>query len=126
MTTAAQIAASAFTAVAASITDVIHSATLTYQTKEARGYDHKSGKFFAQATTLSGRALFDTVKPAADIFPDYTRSPKDELVLLEGFAEAAQEGWLLAVGGNTYTVSRAQAVVGIPALCYAIARRVPG
>lgn len=125
MTTTATIAASAFTAVAAAITDVVHSATLSYQTKEARGYDHKSGKFFSQPTTISGRVVFDTIKPAADIFPDYTRSPKDELALLEGFTEAAQEGWTLTANGKTYTVKRAQAVVGVAALVYAVVRQVP-
>lgn len=125
MTTVSQIAAQAFNAVASSITDVIHDATLSFLTKEARGYDHKSGKYFEQPTEYSGRALFDTVKPASDIFADYTHGPQDVLVLLEGFGVAAKENWTLTVNSEAYTVKAAQAIVGVSDLVYVVARRVP-
>lgn len=124
MTTVAAIAEQAFNAVATSITDVIHAATLSYDVSAARGYDHKSGKYFSTTTSMTGRCLFDTVKPASDIFPDYTNGPKDELVLLEGFGVLAKEGWALAVSGETYTIKKAQAIVGVSDLVYAIVRKV--
>jgi hypothetical protein len=125
MTTVAQIAARALNAIVSSITDVVHTASLSYSTKEPRGYDHQSGKYFSQPTTLSGRCLFDTVKPMGDIFGDYSASPRDELALLEGFSEAAKEGWTLTVGTDVYTVKRAQPIVGVSELVYAVVRKVP-
>ncbi|QDP65866.1 MAG: hypothetical protein Unbinned7865contig1001_65 [Prokaryotic dsDNA virus sp.] len=120
--TVAQIAAKAYTAVAAKITDAIHNASLTYDTQGA--YDFDTGEYALTPVTATGRAVVDTVKPVADIFPDYIAGPGDELILLEGFT-SCKENYRLTISGDTWHIGRVQDIVAAGSLFYVVARRAP-
>ncbi|QDP67050.1 MAG: hypothetical protein Unbinned4497contig1000_24 [Prokaryotic dsDNA virus sp.] len=120
MTTVTAIADAAFDAVHAAITDVIKDATLSYATNYDHTYDVDEGNYSQATTSITGRVVFDTEKPAKDIFTDYVQGPKEELVLLEGFSAAAKEGYTLTIGSDNYVVRRAQAVAGSVSLVYAV------
>lgn len=117
-TTVTAIADAAFDAVNAAITDVIDDATITYITNGS--YNYSTGAYAATATAITGRALFDTETPAADIFGDTVVGPRDQLVLLEGFSTAAKEGYKLTVNSVDYEVKSAQNIVGSVSLQYAV------
>lgn len=120
MTTVTAIADAAFDAVNAAITDVIDDASLSYQTNLSHSYDYTAGNYLQTTTTVTGRALFDTETPAADIFVDAVIGPRDQLVLLEGFSIAAKEGYKLTVNSVDYEVKSAQNIVGSVSLQYAV------
>lgn len=117
-TTVTAIADAAFDAVNAAITDVIDDATITYITNGS--YNYSTGAYAETATAITGRALFDTETPAADIFGDTVVGPRDQLVLLEGFSTAAKEGYKLTVNSVDYEVKSAQNIVGSVSLQYAV------
>lgn len=117
-TTVTAIADAAFDAVNLAITDVIDDATIAYDTQGA--YDAAAGTYTVTANSITGRALFDTITPANDIFPDATIGPREQLVLLEGFSAAVKEGYKLTVNSVAYEVKAAQNVVGSVSLQYAV------
>ncbi|MEB3419908.1 hypothetical protein ACFSDD_11050 [Salipiger marinus] len=119
MTTVAEISREAFDAVAAEIPDAIHAATLTRTTQGA--YDVATGTYATTTATQTGRAVVDTVRPVADVFPAYVVGPGDELILLEGFT-SAKENDSLTFAGRTRIVRQAQDIVAAGALFYVIAR----
>lgn len=120
MMTVAEIAEMAFDAVAESITDAIHAASLSEDTQGA--YNAVTGAYAVTTTTATGRAVVDTVKPMADIFPEYVAGPSDELILLEGFT-AARENMRLTFGGWVRHVTAAQDVLNAGSLFYVVARK---
>ncbi|APX88648.1 hypothetical protein BV394_01970 [Brevirhabdus pacifica] len=120
-TTVAEIAAEAFTAVAAEITDAIQSATISYDTQGA--YNATTGTYATTTTTLTGRSVVDQVTPARDIFPDYVIGPRDEMVLLEGFTTVPKETWTLTFSGKDHTIMAVQDIVSAGTLFYVIVRR---
>ena len=122
MVTVAQIAAKAFNAVAAKITDAIQSASLAYDTQGA--YNVDTGEYALTTTTETGRAVVDTVKPMTDIFPDYIAGPGDELILLEGFT-SCDENYRLTMTGETWHIQRVQDIVAAGSLFFVVARKVP-
>lgn len=122
MATVAEIAAKAFTAVAAKITDAIHSASLAYDVQGV--YDFDAGEYGITTETETGRAVVDTVKPMTDIFPDYVAGPGDELILLEGFTGCA-ENYRLTMTGATWHIQRVQDIVAAGSLFFVVARKAP-
>lgn len=120
MKTVAQIAKQAFDKVAAKISGAIHSAVITYQTQGA--YDPVAGEYPVVDVTLTGRAVQDSVKPIADIFPAYVAGPSDALVLLEGFSTLPQENWKLSFAGKVRTIRQVQDIVAAGSLFYVVAR----
>ena len=85
-TTVTLIADAAFDAVTAAITDAVQTITLT---KTANGaYNLATGAYAETDTAYAGRGVLDTVKPVADVFPNWTVGPKDQLWLLEGLSVA--------------------------------------
>lgn len=118
MTTIALIADAAFDAVALAITDAISDATVSYDTQGV--YDASTGTYTVTTSTINGRAVFDTEKPASDIFPDATIGPREQLVLLEGFSAALKEGWKVTIEGVAYEIKAAQTIVGSNSLQYAV------
>jgi hypothetical protein len=118
MTTVTTIADAAFDAVNVAITDVIDDATIAYDTQGA--YDASTGTFTVTANSITGRALFDTETPAADIFPDAVIGPREQMVLLEGFSAEIKEGYKLTVNSVDYEVKAAQKIVGSNSLQYAV------
>ena len=123
MTTVGQIAATAFDAVAAQITDAIKAATLTYITRGA--YDYATGLYAETETTVSGRSIVDRTQPVRDIFPDYVVGPNENLFLLEGFPVVPRENYILTIGGVRNSVKRVQDILGTGALQYVVALEVP-
>lgn len=122
MTTVAQIGASAFDAVAASITDAIIAVTVTRTTQGA--YDVASGSYATTSTTQTGRAVVDTVKPVTDIFPAYIVGPKDQLFFIEGITALAEADTITTASG-TYKVAKVQDVLHNGTLFYAVAQVLP-
>lgn len=115
----AEIAALSFDAVSESITDAIHPATLTRETQG--GYNTTTGSYATTPTTQTGRVVVDTVKPVADVFPEYVAGPGDELILIEGMT-SAKENDELTFAGRTRVVRQAQDIVAAGSLFYVIAR----
>ena len=120
MVTVAQIAAKAFDAVAAKITDEIHPATLNWV--EQGNYDPIEGKYPEIERSASGRVVEDTTKPVADVFDNYVAGPSDTLVLMEGFSEAPKENRTLEYAGRKRTIIRAQDIVAAGTLFYCVVR----
>lgn len=119
--TVAQIAARAFTAVAARITDAIHDASLSDDAQGA--YDTATGVYAITTTTAIGRAVVASEKAIPDIFPAYIAGPADELILLEGFT-ACRENMRLTFAGWVRTVTQVQDIVNAGSLFYVVARKV--
>lgn len=117
-TTVTAIADAAFDAVNAAITDVIDDATLTSVSNGS--YNYTTGAYAETETAITGRALFDTETPTADIFADTVIGPREQLVLLEGFSAAAKEGHKLTVNSVDYEVKSAQNIIGSVSLQYAV------
>lgn len=121
MLTVGEIAALAFNGVAGAISDAIHNASLSEDTTGA--YDVVTGAYAVTTVTAVGRAVVDTVKPIADIFPEYVVGPADELILLEGFT-AARENMRLTFAGWERHVTAVQDVLNAGSLFYVVARKV--
>lgn len=121
MTTVAEIAADAFDGVAAEITDVILSATIT---KSVPGpYDIATGTYAEAMTDYSGRAVVATETPVTDYFPEYVVGPSDVLVFLEGFQVAPAEGDDLSLSGHDDRVIRSVGdIVGVGTFFAVVAR----
>ena len=115
----AEIAALAFDGVESAITDAIHLATLTRTTQG--NYNASTGAYATTTAAQTGRALVDTVRPVADVFPDYVVGVGDELILLEGFT-SCRENDALAFAGRTRIVRQVQDIVAAGSLFYAVAR----
>lgn len=121
-TTIAEIAKSAFDAVALAVTDAIVTATLSYVTKGV--YNPTTGVFPETVVAAgSGRGVLDTVKPITSVFPAYVAGPSDLLVLLEGFTTAPKEGWDLDLGGVGYVIKQVQDIALAGSLFYVIVIR---
>lgn len=122
MVTVAQIAAKAFDAVAAKITDAIHPATLNWVDRGA--YDPISGSYPETERSASGRVVEDSTKPVADVFEDYVAGPRDTLVLMEGFSEVPKENWKLEyndyIGDDARVIKRVQDIVAANSLFYVV------
>jgi hypothetical protein len=112
MTTVAEIAAEAFTAVAAELTDVIRSVTITRTTNE--DYDPTTGTFASSTASDSGRIVFDTSTPIRDALPGYVAGPGEELVYIEGLdsIEPKENDSLSIVGRGSYRVVQVGNVAG--------------
>ena len=123
-TTVAAIADAAFDAVAAKITGVIKTCTVTSTTQGA--YNTSTGTYSTTTSTQTGRALFagvqDNGKPITDIFPDYVAGPADELILLEGLTAAPEENDTVTIGSTTRTIMKVNNIVGAGTLFYVMAR----
>ena len=120
MTTVADIAKDAFDAVSGSITDAIHSATITSTAKTA--YDTVSGSYSETVTTATGRAVLVTERPVQDIFPDYIAGEGDQLWMLEGFSAVTALD-KLTVGSDTYHIRAVQDIAGAGTVFYVVARK---
>jgi len=119
MTTIAAIAAKAMTAVAAKITDAVADATLV---RDVQGdYDTAAGEYALTTVTQTGRAVFQSITPADDMFPGYVVGPTDQLILLEGFTSAIEND-RLTIGGVTRTVRAVQDIGGAGVLFNVVAR----
>ena len=119
MTTVKAIAKAAFDAVAGSITDAVHSASLSYDTQGS--YNTTTGAYAITTTTLTGgSAVLDMGKPVSDIFPDYTAGPSDRLVLLQGFTSVPKENWTLTYNGNSYAIKQVLDLVDAGSVFYVV------
>jgi hypothetical protein len=106
-TTVAAIAAEAFTGVAAEVSGVIKTCTLTRTTPGE--YDPATGTDGAGTTaTDTGRAVFDfstDQRKLSDMFPAFTIGPADKLAYVEGLTTMApKEADALDIGGDDYAV----------------------
>lgn len=119
MVTVAEIAKTAFDAVASQITDAIHPATLGWVEKGA--YDPEAGKYTETPKSDTGRVVVDSAKPVADIFEGYIVGPADQLILMEGFKTAPVENYTLTFAGQTLTITRVQDIVAAGSLYYCVA-----
>ena len=119
-TTVEAISSAAFTAANAAITDVIDDATITYVSQGS--YNYTTGTYAVTSTSVTGRALFDTEKPASDsgVSSQGIFGPQDQLVLLEGFSVEVKESFQLTVNSIDYEIKTAQKVVGSVSLQYAV------
>lgn len=86
MATVDSIASAAFTAVAAAITDAVHSATLN-----------------DGVTDYTGRVVFDGVKPPSG-FPLSTPQGRVQAAYIEGLSAAPAVGWTMVANSVTYYV----------------------
>lgn len=120
MTTIAAIAAEAFTAVSAELTDVIKSCTVTRTTQGE--YDADAGEYETTTSSQTGRALIDQSTPISDIFPAYVVGPKDTMIWLEGLATAPLENDTVTIGGTTRIITAVGDVVGAGGLFSVVAR----
>lgn len=110
-TTVAAIADAAFDAVAAKITGVINSCTLTRTTQGA--YNPTTGTYATTTSTDAGRALFDTSTKIDDALPGYVAGPTERLVWIEGLDTLSpKENDTIAIGGVNYTVKATGDIVG--------------
>lgn len=115
MTTVAEIASEAFTAVAAELTGVVKSATLT---RTVQGeYDPETGTFETTTSTDTGRAIFDTSTKIEDALPGYVAGPTEQLVWIEGLDTLEpKENDAIAIVGVDYTVKHVGDIVGAGSL----------
>ena len=91
--TVAEIAAEAYSAVAAEVTDAINDSVLT---KEVQGaYDVATGQYTITTTTYPCRSVANTSSAIPDMFPDYIAGPSDALLFIEGLSVAPVENDLL-------------------------------
>lgn len=119
MTTVADIAARAFNAVSAAITDAIPAATIT---RTVQGlYDPEQDVYDTTTETQTGRAVISDERPKQDAFPAFVIGPQDELILLEGFT-SVRENDVLTIGGVDRTVMAVQDIVGAGVLFNVVAR----
>lgn len=110
-TTVAAIAKSAFDGVAAELTGVIQSCTLTRTTLD--DYDPSAGSHTTTASTDAGRAFFDTSTKIEDALSGYVAGPTEKLVWIEGLTTLEpRENDALAIGGVNHTVMATGDVVG--------------
>ncbi|MCW2309722.1 hypothetical protein [Rhodobium gokarnense] len=110
-TTVATIAAKAFDGVAAKISGVIQSCTLTRTTQGA--YDPSTGSYSTTTSTDTGRGLFDTSTKIEDALPGYIAGPTEKLVWIEGLDTLTpKENDGLTVGASSYTVMHVGDIVG--------------
>lgn len=125
-TTVAAIADKAFDAVAAKITGVIQTFTITRTAQGA--YDASAGTYTTTVTTDTGRALNDTgsFEPNAalrDLFPDYVAGPGETMFWLEGLDTIVpKEGDKLTIDGTDRDIIRVGDIVGAGGLYAVIAR----
>jgi len=120
MTTISKIAKAAFDAANTAVAGIVSDATLTYSTNAA--YNPATGSYSPTGTPITGgRALVQTDKPIADLFPDYIAGPTDILVLLEGFTVTPQEGWSLTFNSHTYEIKQVADILGASELFNVVA-----
>jgi hypothetical protein len=119
-TTVAAIAAEAFDGVAAELSGVILSCTVTTQAQGV--YNATTGTYTETPTAYTGRALMDQSTPIKDIFPEYVAGPEDALFWLEGLSAAPKENDVLAIGGVDRTIRRVGDVVGVGTFFSVVAR----
>lgn len=110
-TTVATIADEAFDAVAAEITGVVKSCTLTRTTQGT--YDPSAGEYATTTSTDTGRAVFDTSTKIEDALQGYVAGPTEKLVWIEGLdALSPKENDAIAIGGTDYTIKAVGDVAG--------------
>jgi hypothetical protein len=86
----------AFDGVAAELSGVIKTATVTRHTPT--GYDPATGQnTFSPPVTQTGRAVIENESTIKNVFPGYVAVGTERLVLLEGLSWAPQEGDQVAV-----------------------------
>ena len=110
MTTVAEIAAEAFTAVAAELTDVIKTCSITRTTQGA--YNPTTGTYATTTATATGRAVFDTSNKIEDVLPGYVAGPAELIVYFEGLSFAPVENDTATIAGLTYTVKAVGDIAG--------------
>ncbi|ANL84672.1 hypothetical protein [Rhizobium phaseoli] len=126
-TTVAAIAAEAFTAVAAEVSGVVQSCTLTKVTQGA--YNAATGQYSETTTTATGRAVIATggsveggiASTIKDMFPAYVAGPADVVMFLIELSAAPKENDKITVGGVARTIKAAGDIVGAGALYVVIA-----
>lgn len=117
--TIAQTAARALNAAQGAISDAIPAATLTRATVYAYDADNDTQATFGQVWT--GRSVFQSVAPPADMFPAYVVGPGDEFIMLEGFASVIKND-VLTVGARTLTIMAVRDIMGAGRLFNVMAR----
>lgn len=120
--TVANIAKTAMDAVSVEITDAIPAATMSWETQGA--YDVDAGEYAVTVGSDTGRAVIDAVTPKADIFPDYTVGPGDEMIFLEGLTTAPQEAFKLTIGTQVWVIRQVQDILAAGSIFYVMARKV--
>jgi len=117
-TTVAAIAAEAFTAVAAEISGVIQSCTLTRVVDGA--YNATTGAYGTTTTNYTGRAVIATGSSVESVsstikdhFPAYVAGPADVVIFLEGLSAAPKENDTLTIGAVIRTIKAVGDIVGV-------------
>jgi len=112
MTTVAEIAAEAFTAVAAELQGVIRSVTVSRTTNGA--YDPATGTFASSTDSDNGRAFFDTSTRIVDALPGHIAGPGEELLWIEGLdtIEPQENDTIAITGKGDYRVVHVGDIVG--------------
>lgn len=120
MVTIAEIAAEAFDAVAAEISDAILTGELFENVQGP--YDEATASHPVTAASRGTfRAILETQKPVRDVFPDYVAGPSEALFFLEGLSNVPKEGWLMRINGNDRTILRAQDILLSGSIAYVVA-----
>lgn len=108
MPTVSEIANLALNAVEGAITDAVITFELSENVKSAT-FDPVTATYPVTLTSRgSCRGVVETVRPMADLFPDYIVDEADILIFLEGYTTPPKEGWMIVGQGATRTIKRAQ------------------
>lgn len=114
--TVAQIAAAAFTAVAAKITGPIQSCTVTRSTSV---YDTATGTMTAgspDSDSGAGRCVFASIDAVADVFPHLEVSDSDALVYAIELTMVPKEGDTFTANGRTGQVLAVRDILNVAQL----------
>lgn len=105
MISVAEIAKTAFSAVAGAMSGVVKAALITRSVQGA--YAPATGTYSTSTVTISGRALFDFSTAQnflSDIFPAHVIGPGESLVYFEGLSSAPKETDAVTIEGRPYQV----------------------
>src|SRR5690625_3403606 len=117
----ANLAASAFTAVAGHFPDAVKPCTLKRITGSE--YNPETGMVETTFDETAGHVVFDTVRPQEDSLPSLIPGPSDLLCWLEGLEWAPQEADELLADGVTFTVMQGADVAMTGGAFAAVVRR---
>lgn len=117
----ADLAASAFDAIAGHFPEAVKPCTLRRATGSE--YDPVTGEYVVIYDETEGRCCFDTTRPAEDTLPALIPGPSDLLCWLEGLEWAPQEADELLADGVTFTVMQGADVAMTGGAFAAVVRR---
>lgn len=116
-TTVAAIAAEAFDAVAADLSGVIRTGTLTR--KADAGYNPTTEAYTAATGTYTCRVVDASSMPVGALPPGFVSGPGEAVLFIEGLTVEPRKSDVIAYGSRTRTVSQVADIAGAGGL-YAV------